>query len=208
MTPSIVVVKVGGSLLDWPGLADALGADLAARRADRVVLVVGGGRFADALRALDAAQFLGEARSHALALRVLGLTAAVLADLVPGLEAVDDVAKLVPTWSSGKIPVLAPRRFLLDDDRRPDPLPHAWTTTTDAIAARLAVRLGAAELALLKSAPAPPGLDLAGSARLGLVDPETPRAAKGLPRVTYRNLRDPGLGGDAVVLVPGPRDTR
>ena len=207
MTPSIVVVKVGGSLLDWPGLADALGADLACRRADRVVLVVGGGRFADALRDVDAAQALGEARSHALAPRVLGLTAAVLADFVPGLEAVDDVADLGATWSRGKVPVLAPRRFLLEDDRRPDPLPHAWSTTTDAIAARLAVRLGAAELALLKSTPAPSGLDLAGSARLGLVDPETPRAARGVPRVTYRNLRDPGPGGEAIVLAQARRET-
>ena len=67
-------------------------------------------------------------------------------------------------------PILAPRRFLDVDDRSPDPLPHAWTTTTDAIAARLAVRLGASELVLLKSASIPPGLDLEAASRIGLVD--------------------------------------
>jgi aspartokinase-like uncharacterized kinase len=187
-----VVVKVGGSLLDWPGLPDRLSAYLDDRRADRLVLVVGGGRFADALRDLDGAQAIGEARSHALALRVLDLTAHALAAIVPGLEVVEDLPALPRAWEAGRSPILAPRRFLDLDDRSPDPLPHAWTTTTDAIAARLAVCLGASELILLKSAPIPPGIDLEAASRLGLVDPEFPRTASGLPIVASLNLRDPG----------------
>jgi aspartokinase-like uncharacterized kinase len=185
-----VVVKVGGSLLDWPGLADRLSSYLDDRRGDRLVLVVGGGRFADALRELDRAQAIGEVRSHALALRVLDFSAHALAAIVPGLLVVDDVPALPHAWEAGRSPVLAPRRFLDLDDRSPDPLPHAWTTTTDAIAARLASRLGASELVLLKSAPIPPGLDLKAASRLGLVDPEFPRTASGLPIVTYQNLRE------------------
>jgi aspartokinase-like uncharacterized kinase len=187
-----VVVKVGGSLLDWPGLPDRLSAYLDERRGDRLVLVVGGGRFADALRDLDRAQALGEARSHALALRVLDLTAHALAAIVPGLEVVEDVPALPRAWEAGRSPILAPRRFLDLDDRSPDPLPHAWTTTTDAIAARLAVRLGASELVLLKSAPIPNGTGLEAASRLGLVDPEFPRAASGLPIVASLDLREPG----------------
>jgi len=194
------VVKVGGSLLDWPGLAAGLAGYLGARRGDRLVLVVGGGRFADALRDLDARQGLGEARSHALALRVLDVTARALAAIAPGLVVVEEVADLPPAWASGRVPILAPRRFLDADDRSPGPLPHTWATTTDAIAARLAARLGARELALLKAAPLPEGTDLIEAARLGLVDPETPAAAAGLAVVTYRDLRDPSgavaaLGG-------------
>ena len=186
-----VVVKVGGSLLDWPELPGRLSAYLESRRADRLVLIVGGGRFADALRALDALQGLGEARSHALALRVLDLTAHLLASLLPGLATVDDLDGLPSAWSSGLVPVLAPRRFLDADDRSPVPLPHAWTTTTDAIAARLAVRLEAEELVLLKSTTPPPSCDRVEAARLGLVDPEFPRASKGVPTVSFRNLREP-----------------
>jgi len=194
------VVKVGGSLLDWPGLAAGLAGYLGARRGDHLVLVVGGGRFADALRDLDARQGLGEARSHALALRVLDVTARALAAIAPGLVVVEEVADLPPAWASGRVPILAPRRFLDADDRSPGPLPHTWATTTDAIAARLAARLGARELALLKAAPLPEGTDLIEAARLGLVDPETPAAAAGLAVVTYRDLRDPSgavaaLGG-------------
>ena len=73
-------------------------------------------------------------------------------------------------------------------------------TTTDSIAARVADHLGAAELALLKSADLPPGTDRTSAARLGLVDPLFPLVARGLGCVTYRNLRDPS--GAATPLPP------
>jgi 5-(aminomethyl)-3-furanmethanol phosphate kinase len=202
-----VVVKVGGSLLDWPEFPASLAAYLARRAAERLVLVVGGGRFADALRHLDSTHALGEARSHALALHVLGLTARVVADLVPGLEVVEELEGLPSAWSRGMVPVLAPRRFLDDDDRSPDPLPHAWTTTTDSIAARVAVRVGAGELVLLKSADLPEGCNLAEAPRLGLLDPEFPRASEGVPLVTYRNLRDPERRAGLALPMP-PTESR
>ncbi len=189
MNTPIVVLKVGGSLLDWPDLPDRLSAYLRGRPEIRPVLVVGGGRFADALRDLDRRHAIGEARAHALALRVLDLTAHVLADLVPGLAAVDAIADLDRAWSRTLAPVLAPRKFLDRDDRSPGPLPHAWSTTTDAIAARLAVRLQARELVLLKSADCPPGATIAEAASLGLVDAEFARAASTIPTVAYSNLR-------------------
>ncbi len=58
-------------------------------------------------------------------------------------------------------------------------------------AARLADRLGAPELVLLKSAPLPTGANRAEAARLGLVDPAFPAASRNLPFVAYLNLRDP-----------------
>ncbi len=190
MNAPIVVFKVGGSLLDWPGLPGRLSAYLRALPEVRPVLVVGGGRFADALLDLDRRHAIGEARAHTLALRVLDLTAHVLADLVPGLATVDEIAEVEGAWSRSLVPVLAPRRFLDRDDRSPDPLPHAWSTTTDAIAARLAVRLRARELVLLKSADCPSGATIAEAAGLGLVDPEFARAAATIPTIVYRNFRD------------------
>jgi 5-(aminomethyl)-3-furanmethanol phosphate kinase len=198
----LVVVKVGGSLLDWPDLPDRFSSCLEDRRADRLVVIVGGGRIADVLRDLDACHSLGEARSHALALNVLDITARVFAELVPGLEVVEALDYLPDAWSRGMVPVLAPRRFLEADDRSPDPLPHAWTTTSDAIAARVADRLGAGELILLKSTPLPPGCDRAEAARLGLVDPEFPRVSQGVPVVTYLNLRDPNPRAGLALPMP------
>ena len=192
------VVKVGGSLLGWPGLPGRLAAYLESRAADRLVLVVGGGPFADAVRELDARHGLGEERSHALALRALDLTAQALGALMPDLRVIEDPVELHLAWHLGLVPVLAPREFLEADDRGADPLPHSWATTTDSIAARLADRLGARELVLLKSASLPDGADLGEATRLGLVDPEFARASARLGLVLYRDLRDPR--GSAKIL--------
>ena len=60
MSP-ILVVKLGGSLLDWPEWPTRLIDWLATRPELHPVLVVGGGRFADVLRDLDPIHALGEA---------------------------------------------------------------------------------------------------------------------------------------------------
>lgn len=197
--PRPVVVKVGGSLLDWPEFPARLSAYVHQRANDRLVLVVGGGRSADVIRQLDEIHSLGEAPSHALALHSLDLTARILAVLVPGLEVVAHPQDLGPVWNAGRTPILTPRLMLDDDDRAGlDPLPHSWTVTTDAIAARLAVLLNASELVLLKSAPLPPDADRAEAARLGLVDPAFLDAARTLERVLYLNHRDTKSPGDFI----------
>ena len=187
-----VVIKVGGSLLDWPGLPGRLAAYLDARSAERPLVIVGGGRTADVVRDLDRAHALGEERSHRLALRALDLTAHLLAALVPGLDVVDRLDALEAVWRGGRNPVLAPRKFLDDvDGCSLDPLEASWDVTSDSIAARVANYLGATELALLKSARLPPGTDRASATWLGLVDPAFSRVAHRLERVTYLNFRDP-----------------
>jgi aspartokinase-like uncharacterized kinase len=188
------VLKLGGSLLDWPELPRRLSADLDARRSqgDRLVLIVGGGRAADLVRELDRLHALGDDRAHRLALRALDFTAYTLSLLVPGLEVVSGRETLQRLWKTGLIPVLTPRAFLdTEDDGTDNPLPRDWDVTTDSIAARMAERLGAWALVLFKSAPLPSGTDRREAARLGLVDPAFPNLARGLSRVFYRNLRDP-----------------
>jgi aspartokinase-like uncharacterized kinase len=186
-----VVIKVGGSLLDWPGLPARL-AEVLAGQTRPVVLIVGGGRAADWVRDLDRWHGLGEEPAHALALHALDLTAHLLAALVPGLEVVPGIDVLGAVWRSDRLPILAPRTFLEEEDRlAPDPLPRSWAVTSDSIAARVAVRLDAEELLLLKSAPLPPGTGRAEAARLGLVDPTFPAVARGLGCVLYLNLRHP-----------------
>jgi aspartokinase-like uncharacterized kinase len=202
-----MVVKVGGSLIDWPELPDRLRDILGDLASERVVLIVGGGRFADGVRELDRLHSLGEERSHALALHALDVTAQALASLLPGLVVTEHLENLEEVWERGRIPILAPRRFLDADDRSSDPLPHAWTTTSDSIAARVAVRLGVSRLILLKSAPLPSGCTREDAARLGLVDSEFPKASKRLPAVNYVNLRDPIGPGSSLLSETDPRES-
>lgn len=190
--PPILVAKLGGSLLAWSDLRETLGRWLAEQGGRRVVLIAGGGFAADGIRLLDQVHQLGEEAAHRLALRALDLTAHALAAIVPGLGlvVVDELAALSGAWATGRVPVVAPRRVLDADDGRPGALEHSWRVTSDAIAARLAARLGA-DLILLKSAPLPLGCDRAGAAAAGLVDPAFPKAARAVHRVDYLNLRDP-----------------
>jgi 5-(aminomethyl)-3-furanmethanol phosphate kinase len=183
-----IVVKIGGSLLIWDELPARLNAFLNEHAKQKLVFVVGGGRVVDEIRRLDQIHVLGEERAHALAIRALDVTAAILADLVPGLVVLDQVEKFGTVWSAGGAPVLAPRKFLDSDDSSPDALPHAWTVTSDSIAARVADRLRASDLILLKSAPAPENATMNEVARLGLVDAFFPVACHNLTQVSYINL--------------------
>ena len=189
MSATIVVVKIGGSLLNWPDLGKRLPAYLDTLAPRRVVAIVGGGRAADFVRELDGTHGVGEETSHHLALRALDLTAHALAAIAPRFEVVDRVVELDPTWSRARIPLLAPR-LLLDEVVRDDfkPLPQNWQTTSDSIAARIAEILGAEELILLKRTTIPEQIDPEEAARLGIVDPVFPRAARNLRVVKIVNL--------------------
>lgn len=201
-----MVAKVGGSLLDWPGLPDALSRLLTDRQArgERLVLIVGGGRAADWVRDLDRIHAIGDETAHALAIRSLDLTARVVAALVPGLEVVETLDAVETAWRAGVVPVLAPRRPLDDDDRdSPDALPHAWDVTSDSIAARMAIRLGAGSLILLKSTSVPIDTSREEAARLGVVDPIFPEASREVGDVAILDLRS---GFRSPLLWRGVRD--
>ncbi len=137
-----VVVKVGGSLLTWPGLRPRLADWLGRLGTCDVVLVPGGGAAADAVRDLDRVHGLGAEAAHWLAVRAMGLNAHVLAALLPRGRVIVGLAELPAAWAAGVTPVLDCLPVLRADEANPDRLPHTWTVTSDAIAARVAARLG------------------------------------------------------------------
>lgn len=194
-----LIIKVGGSLLDWPALPRRLAEDLDQRGgvAARPILVCGGGAAADAVRAWDRVHSLGEAVAHRLAVRSLDLTAHLLATIAPDLVVIERVEEAVAVWKTGRVPVLRPRTFL-EELECAGPRPQCWDITSDTIAAWVADRFAAPDLVLLKSAPLPRGADLETAARLGRVDPAFPSAARRLPRVLYHNLRGPETGDIAL----------
>jgi 5-(aminomethyl)-3-furanmethanol phosphate kinase len=193
---SLTVIKVGGSLFEWPEFPQRMAGFLTTLKAvdqdGRIVLIAGGGPAADIVRALDRAHALGDLTSHRLALFAMDLTAVILSELLPGTVAVQGLEAITAVWSTGANPVLAPRLTLEhmecsgDDDLR-----ASWDVTSDTIAAWMARRIAADRLILVKSAPLPAGTDRQDAARLGLVDPEFPIVARPLPRVEYLNLREP-----------------
>jgi aspartokinase-like uncharacterized kinase len=168
----LVLVKVGGSLFDLPDLRSRLRDFVGALGTPRVVLFPGGGPAADVIRAYDARFGLGEEKAHWLALRALTLNAHVLAELLPPARVVEGKGLMALTIAGGVLPILDPLAFARTDERDggEGQLPHTWDVTSDSLAARAAVVLGARRLVLLKSADAPAGGDWEEAERLGLVD--------------------------------------
>ncbi|HOI13044.1 MAG TPA: uridylate kinase [Methanoculleus sp.] len=127
---SPLVVKVGGSLFDRT--ASLLGIF---REAGRPVLIVpGGGKFADLVRRLD----VSEDAAHWMAIAGMEQFSWYIAS--HGIPAVSNLT--VPSAMAVFLPYCALRET--------DPLPHSWDVTSDTIAAWVAHELSA-DLLLLKS---------------------------------------------------------
>jgi aspartokinase-like uncharacterized kinase len=199
------VVKLGGSLLDFDGLVPALRSWLAGQPAMASVMLVGGGSLADAIRDACVRHALDDETAHWLCIRLLGVTAALVARLLPESRLNKGVGSLcsgglpksqeeVANKDSRPLYLLEPESFLRDEDSRvgANTLPHTWEVTSDSIAARLAVVLQARELVLLKSG-LPPAADLDEAARCGYVDAYFPCVARGVPAVRFVNLRAAGF---------------
>jgi len=164
-----IVVKVGGSLSKGkPTLRSWLDVIGSAQRA--IVVVPGGGAFADGVR--DAQERFGfdDATGHSMAVLAMHQMGLMVCGLAPRLrparsfEAVDNVL------AQGCIPVFLP---LAELDRDAS-FPKVWEATSDAIAAWTAERLGGLHLALIKSRAAPPGINVDELAEDGLIDRVTP----------------------------------
>jgi aspartokinase-like uncharacterized kinase len=143
------VIKVGGALMRDPEAFRCAVAALGQIRRDaRVVLVPGGGLFADAVREADRTLGLGDDAAHWMAVMAMDQYAHVLGARIPRGVVVRNPGRIAAAHTAGRVPVLAPYRWL----RRADPVSHSWDVTSDSIAAWVAITLGAAHLVLLKPA--------------------------------------------------------
>jgi aspartokinase-like uncharacterized kinase len=184
------VIKVGGSLLDYAELPARLSNYLADLGRPNPVLLSGGGPTVDAIRRIDRIHGMDEEASHWIAVRALTLNARLLEAIVPGLLLVDRPRDLQRAWKARKIPLLDPFTFLVEvDEGSSDPLPRRWRVTSDSIAARMAARLEAPELVLLKSAAIPERLTLSEAVEGGIVDAHFPLASRELDRIILVSFR-------------------
>jgi len=147
------VVKVGGGLLSKAGAFDLVTEALTAfspRR--RLVIVPGGGPFADAVRTMFRRIKIGDDAAHWMAVLGMDQYAHVLTSRLPGAVLVEQQAEVAAARQAGRLPVLAPYRWV----RAADPLPHTWDITSDSIAAWIAGMLGARRIVLIKPAGGDP----------------------------------------------------
>ena len=113
----------------------------------RVLVVPGGGPLANSVRDVDRVLDLSPDASHWMAVKAMDQLAEVLIDRYPGTALVNDAHEARQVLRQGRVPVLAPYRWLRDADA----LPHSWDVTGDSISAWTAGQLGAGRVVLVKS---------------------------------------------------------
>jgi 5-(aminomethyl)-3-furanmethanol phosphate kinase len=142
-SPPPVVVKIGGGLLRAAGLNGLRAAcdDAMDRCIQGPVLVVpGGGPFADAVRTVDRDRELGDPLAHRLALAAMDQLGTVLGELMPGAEPIVDLR------APAELGLL---RAASAFTGRPG-VPESWAVTSDSLAVLAAGAIGADQVILLK----------------------------------------------------------
>lgn len=145
-----VVVRVGGGLLSGVENFEAVLAEISdASRRVPLLVVPGGGPFADAVREVDDLLSLPDEATHWMAVLAMDQYAHLIASRLPTGKLVMRANDIEAALDERRIPVLAPYRWM----READPLPHSWDVTSDSISAWVASQVGASRLVLVK----PPG---------------------------------------------------
>lgn len=138
------VVKLGGSFALSPHLRDWIAA--IATRAGRIVIVPGGGPFADAVRAAQAPMGFDDRTAHRMGLLAMEQYGCAIASLDERLSPADSLGSIRQSLADGKVPVWLPARMVLADAS----IPQSWDVTSDSLAAWLAGKIGARRLVLVK----------------------------------------------------------
>jgi dihydroneopterin aldolase len=181
-----LVAKLGGSLSASPSLRGWLAA--LERYPHRLTLAPGGGPFADAVRAAQSRMGFSDVAAHEMALMAMEQYAVALADIEPGLVAVETPAEAEAAHRRGAIAIWRPVAMT----RAAHQIPKSWDITSDSLAAWYARETGANALLLIKSVDARRGDDLVGRA---IVDPCFAQYARGLT-VHIAGPADLGAAGE------------
>jgi aspartokinase-like uncharacterized kinase len=162
--PPPLIVKIGGSLAENDRIGGAL--DIIARASRRLVVVPGGGVFAETVRSAQADYQFSDEAAHRMAILAMHQTAELLIDMQPRLMGADSVATMRAIWRKGKLPVWLPHKMCDGDNE----IPANWSITSDGLAARLAERMRCSHVVLVKSCNVPEGASAFDLAREGIVD--------------------------------------
>jgi len=141
-----VVVKLGGSLTRGAGLQKLCQQLAGLGCHHRLLVVPGGGSFADTVRDYDKCYGLSNATAHWMAILAMDQYGYLLSDLIPHSQPARNLQVAHKIALAGRVPVLLP----FDLIHQTNSLPHSWAVTSDSISAWVAKLVGASKLVMLK----------------------------------------------------------
>lgn len=168
MTP--LVVKLGGSTAGHDEMQRWI--DCLATASFPLVIVPGGGPFADGVRALQKSLHFSDDAAHDMAILAMDQFGHVIAERHPRLVPARTLHDIHAVLQTGRIPVWLPSVMTC---AAPD-IPRSWDVTSDSLAAWLCGQVGSRDLLLVKQAGAaddPQTLDAL--VTMGVVDSMLPR---------------------------------
>lgn len=139
------VLKVGGSLAEDSTCLKKLCQKLSElAEAHRIVVVPGGGKFADTVRKVDMIFGLSDTVAHKMAILAMDQYGLFLSDITPN-SCVSGVLDEIEDSAKDKLPIFLPSQIMFSRD----PLEHSWDVTSDSIASYVASELHAEKLVLV-----------------------------------------------------------
>lgn len=140
-------IKIGGSLYESGYLKKWL--DSIAKHSNRkIVLIPGGGPFADQVRAADKVFDLDQKKAHLMAVLAMQQYGTMLSSICPSMQLANSKQKIENAWVDRKIVVWEPFEMVRDECT----LVASWAHTSDSIAAWFASSMQIDHLLLVKSA--------------------------------------------------------
>jgi aspartokinase-like uncharacterized kinase len=147
VSPLKVVIKVGGSLLNYPyQLKEILKGITVYSDRHNVLVVPGGGAFADLVRDFHTRKYLSDSAAHWLAIRCMDLTGVIMCGMQSSMSLLSG-SDALERWAEGQSFIIQPYELLKSYDR----LPHSWDVTSDSIAYWIGIEGDADVVVFLKS---------------------------------------------------------
>ncbi|MBL1140777.1 MAG: uridylate kinase [Proteobacteria bacterium] len=144
---NLSVIKLGGSLMGCPELPLWLDCIESAAKNSNIIIVPGGGKFADSIRTLQKTYHFNDLVAHRMALLAMSQFGYLLTSMNPQINVVSNFHDLSSNLGK-QSPLLWMPLSLCDDDSE---IESSWDFTSDSIALWLAIKLDAGKLILVKS---------------------------------------------------------
>ncbi|MFX1287347.1 MAG: hypothetical protein ACFFFY_02145, partial [Promethearchaeota archaeon] len=148
MTVNIAIFKIGGKILENRDYLNSTISQLTSIYEkfliSKIILIAGGGSYANLIRKVDRKFKLGDNLSHWMAIYTMDINGRKIGKYFPRISKTrqfEDIKKAQRIFT-----VFLPYRFLKESDE----LPHSWAVTSDSITLYLAHKLGISQCFLIK----------------------------------------------------------
>lgn len=183
---SPVVVKVGGSLLTRPDLAERLQYVMQLFSGRKVLLIVGGGATVDEIRRVDRLCDFGPGRAHWDAIDAMTINSKLLSRVLGFVPVVRNRQEALSAWQRDSAAILDCSVFLREfRGEFSQLLPESWDVTSDSIAVSVALDWKLDQILFCKSCR-PISQGLADVCDAGQLDPYMPKL---LPTLRHANVQ-------------------